>query len=99
MFGDMMGKLQEMKQQVETAKKRLDDKIIEGEAADGAIKVSVTGNRKVKNISIAPSLLEDAEELEDMLVIALNRALTLADGVNEQEMAGAAGGLMGGMGL
>jgi len=95
MFGDMMDKLQNMKQQVEEIKVKLDGMTVVGEAAEGKVKVTVTGNRTVRNVFIDPSLMSDAEELEDYITIASNRALTQANALYEQEMAGAAGGLMG----
>ena len=95
MFGDMMGKLQEMKQKMEETKKRLDLKTIEGEAGNNAVKIIATGNRQIKSVEISAELFSaDKEELEDLLVIAINRALEKAEKVNEAEMAGAAKGIM-----
>lgn len=92
-----MGKLQEMKQKVEETKKRLDSVSVFGEAENGAVKAEVTANRKVKSIQISESVMADKEQLEDLLVIALNRALEQADKINEFEMADAAKGLLPGM--
>ena len=93
----MMKKLQEMQQKVEETKARLDTIIVDGEAA-GKVKVSLTGNRQVKAISIIPSLNElDKEELEDLLIIAFNQALEKAERVNESEMRAASAGLIPGM--
>ena len=95
MFGDMMGKLQEMKQKMQESKKRLDLITVEGEAGNNAVKIRATGNRQIKSVEISAELFSaDKEELEDLLVIALNRALEKAEKVNEAEMAGAAKGIM-----
>lgn len=95
MFGDMMGKLQDMKQKMEETKKRLDTITLEGEAGNNAVKVRVNGNRQIKSVEISPELFSaDKEEVEDLLVIAINRALEKAEKVNEAEMAGAAKGIM-----
>ncbi len=94
MFGDMMGKLQEMQQQTEEAKKRLDTIFVEGEAGDGLVKVIATGNREIHNLEISPGLLENKEELEDLLLVALNRALTEANAIWEEEMANSVNGIM-----
>lgn len=93
MFGDisgMMGKLQEAQKKVEETKKRLHTVLIDETAANGAIKITVTANREVKAININESLLNDKEELEDYLIIALNKALQRAGEINEQELAIAA---------
>ena len=93
MFGDisgMMGKLQEAQQKVEETKKRLNTVLIDEVSSDGNIKVTVTANREIKAIRIDDSLLQDAEELEDYLILTLNKALKRAGEINEQELAIAA---------
>lgn len=92
MFGDlsgMMGKLKEAQQKIEETKERLNTILIDGEAGNGLVKVTVTANRSVKSISIAEELT-DKEEIEDYLVLALNTALDKANTVSEAELAAAA---------
>ena len=92
MFGDlqgMMGKLKEAKQKIEETKNRLNTILVDGEASNGDVKVTVTGNRTVKNISISEKLT-DKEEIEDYLIIALNMALKKAAAISEAELAAAA---------
>ncbi len=93
MFGDlsgMMDKLKQAQQKVEETKQRLHTVLIDESGADGKIKVTVTANREVKAITVDQSLLQDAEELEDYLIVTLNNALKRAGEINEQEMAVAA---------
>tara|TARA_B110000091_G_scaffold211101_1_gene255117 strand:- start:932 stop:1255 length:324 start_codon:yes stop_codon:yes gene_type:complete len=93
MFGDlsgMMDKLKEAQQQVEKTKTKLNSVLVDEVSADGKLKVTLTANREIKGISIDDSLLSDAEELEDYLIIALNKALKKASNINENEMAIAA---------
>lgn len=96
-----MGKLQEMKQKMEESKARLDTVSVQGEAENGAIVVTCTGNRKVTEIKIDPDFFAeaDAEDIEELMIVAINRALENAENVNQAEMAGAAGGMLPGMGL
>lgn len=93
MFGDlggMMEKLKQAQQKVEETKQRLNTVLIDENGADGKLKVTVTANREIKAISIDESLLQDNEELEDYLILTLNKALSRASAINEQEMAAAA---------
>lgn len=101
MLGDLFSKLQEAQQKMQEGKQKLATITIDGEAGDGTVKVSVTGNREVKTISIADSLLspERKEELEDLLITALNRALQHAEKQYDEEMKGVAGGMLGGLGM
>jgi len=98
MLGNMMEQLQQMKQKMEETKNRLETITVDGTAANGKIIVTMSGNRKVKNVSIAEDLqISDREEMEDFLVIAFNHALEQAGKINEAEMQGAAMGFLPGM--
>ena len=93
MFGDMMGmmgKLQEAQKKVEETKKRLDTVLIDEKSSDGKIEVTLTANRTIKSISISEDILNDKEELEDYLIITLNKAIEKATKINETELAAAA---------
>ncbi|MEZ4874902.1 MAG: YbaB/EbfC family nucleoid-associated protein [Flavobacteriaceae bacterium] len=93
MFGDlmgMMGKLKETQAKVEATKKRLSTVLIDEKSSDGNIGVTLTANREIKNIHIDESLLEDKEQLEDYLVLTLNRAIEKATAINEAELAAVA---------
>lgn len=93
MFGDMMGlmgKLKETQQKVEETKKRLDHVLIDEKSSDGLLTVTITANRKIKNITLSDALLQDKEMLEDYLVNVLNKAIEKATDVNEAELAAVA---------
>ncbi|MFK8060107.1 MAG: YbaB/EbfC family nucleoid-associated protein [Polaribacter sp.] len=93
MFGDlggMMDKLKAAQQKVEATKTRLNSVLVDEKSADGKLKITLTANRTIKSISIDDTLLSDAEELEDYLIIALNKAIEKATKINEAEMAAAA---------
>lgn len=93
MFGDlmgMMGKLQEAQKKVEETKQRLNTVLIDEQSADGLLKVTVTANRVIKSIYVNEELLQDKEQLEDYLILTLNKALEKAGAINEAELAAAA---------
>ena len=83
----MMGKLKETQQKVEATKKRLDTVIIEEKSNDSLLSVTITANRQIKKIVIDDSLLEDKEQLEDYLIMTINKAIQNATNVNEAELA------------
>jgi len=93
MFGDlmgMMGKLKETQQKVEETKKRLDTVLVDEQSADGLLKITLTANRAVKSVSIDDSLMADKEQLEDYLVVTLNKAIEKATKIPEAELAAVA---------
>lgn len=95
MFGDLMGKLQEMQQKVQEAKAQLDTISVSGETSDGRVRAVVNGNRMVQSVHIADSLRKgDPEEMEDMLIIALNKAMESAEAIQQKTMQEASGDLL-----
>jgi len=93
MFGDlmgMMGKLQETQQKIEETKKRLDTVLVDEQSSDGLLKITITANRTVKSIAIDNSLLEDKDQLEDYLILVMNKAIAKATAINEAELAAVA---------
>lgn len=86
----MMGKLKETQANVEATKKRLETVLIDEQSSDGLLKVTVTASKKIKEINVAETLLEDKEQLEDYLVLTLNKALEKAGNIHDTELAAAA---------
>ena len=82
------------------AQSDLKKEIIEVEAGDGAVLVQVTGELKVKKITIDPERvdLEDIEELEHWLEISIRDGLAKAQEVAAEKMKPLMGGL-GNLGL
>ena len=77
MFGDLFGNLQ---QQQEELQKKLGEIFVEAEAGDGAVTVKAGADMHIENVRIDPAKIDvaDREQLEDLLVVALNRALEAA---------------------
>ncbi|TWO32924.1 YbaB/EbfC family nucleoid-associated protein [Seonamhaeicola sediminis] len=93
MFGDMMnmmGKLKETQRKVEATKKRLDTVLVDEKSSDNKLSVTLTANREIKSIEINDDLLQDKEQLEDYLILTLNKAIEKATKVNESELAAVA---------
>ncbi len=82
----MMGKLKETQNKIEATKKRLDTVLVDEQSTDGLLKVTITANRKIKSLTIADELLEDKEQLEDYMILVLNKAIEKATKVNEAEL-------------
>jgi DNA-binding YbaB/EbfC family protein len=72
-----MGQMGDMQEKM---KVKLAEITVSAEAGDGAITVTADGNRTITNISIDPDKIDtgDREELEDLLLVAVNRALEAA---------------------
>jgi len=91
----MMKKLQDMQQQVEETKERLNHIKLIGEAMEGKVRVEVNGNGVITNIKADENL--NHAELTELIMTAANRALEQANRTKEMEMAQSAKGLIPGM--
>ena len=85
----MFDKLFEAQQKAGEVKKRLDGITVSGDAEGGLIKVTANGNKVIQSVSIDEEFLKtaDKEELEELLVVAVNKALMQAENVSQSEMA------------
>jgi DNA-binding protein YbaB len=77
MFGDLFGNLQKQQEELQ---QKLAGMSVEAESGDGAIVVQASADLQVHNIRLDPTKIDlsDREQLEDLLVIAVNRALDAA---------------------
>lgn len=82
------------------AQKELSKEVVEVSAGDGAVKVQVTGELKIKSFKLNPELIDfdDIEELEKWLQIATRDALAKAQESAAEKMKPLMGGL-GNLGL
>jgi len=67
-----------MVMQMRKVQKQLAKMIVEVEAGEGAVKIEMTGEQKVKNISLDPELIDfdDLDELETWLKDAIREAIS-----------------------
>ena len=88
---DQMKMLNELRK----AQKDLAREIVEVEAGDGAVVVQINGELKVKKIKIDPAQvdLEDIEELEHWLEIAIRDGMQKAQEIAAEKMKPLMGGL------
>ncbi|MDR1733669.1 MAG: YbaB/EbfC family nucleoid-associated protein [Oscillospiraceae bacterium] len=99
----MMARLQKMQDDIKAAQEEVENSSFEASAGGGAVSATVTGAKQVTGISISPDVLDpdDIEMLQDLVIAAVNEALSKADSAMEARMAEAQAplaGLAGGMG-
>lgn len=96
MFGNMkdmmgmMGKLKEAQQKVEETKARLDNEFLHQRTKDGKLEIKMSVSQKIQDIKLSDELLKDKEQLEDYLVLVLNKILDKAKTQYESELASVA---------
>ena len=81
---------QKKMQEVENKLKTIE---VEGQVSEGLVKVTMNGKAEIKKIKIDPSLKEDIEVIEDLLMAAIAEAKKKADNLSESEMKSVTGGM------
>lgn len=95
--GNMMMQLQRLQAQMEEAQAKLAEETVDGTAGGGAVKVTMTGDKHCKAITIDPEVLKDGdvEMLQDLIITAVNTALDAADELSNQRLGALAPGGLG----
>ena len=90
-----MKQAQRMQLQLQEVQEALAKRTVEASAGGGAVKVSARCDGSVASIKIDPQALNpsDAQLVEDMLISALNQALTQAREIQQTEMGKVTSGL------
>ena len=94
----LLQQAQKMQQEMMEAQERLKDERVEATAGGGMVKVVMTGDLELKELTIDPDAVdpEDVEMLQDMVLAAVNEGIRAAQERAEAKMGGIAGGLGGG---
>ena len=95
----MFDKLLQAQQQAGEIKKRLDAITVTGAVEGGKITVTSNGNKVLQSVAIDEAFFKEAdkEELEELLLVAVNKALEQADNVSQSEMAAMPKDMFGGL--
>jgi len=81
----MMSKLAEMKKLADESKIKLGNMTVLGESGGGLVEITMNGNREIKSIKINTELQHmEVDHLEDLLCVAMNRALERVNELNGQ---------------
>ncbi len=92
---NMIRQAQKLSEDMQKRTAELEAKEYSAQSGGGAVSVTITGKHQVKSLTIAPEAIrpEEAELLQDMLLVALNEANRLADEDKERTMSKLTGGL------
>lgn len=88
-MGNLMKQAQQMQENLKRAQAELANIEVEGQAANGLVKITMTCRHQVKRVHIDESLMQDDREmLEDLMSTAFNDALRKVEATSEQRMSG-----------
>ena len=96
----MMQQVQQMQQQMQQAQEELANETVTASAGGGAVKATMTGGMELVSIEIDPEVVdpEDVEMLQDMVLAAVNEAMTSSQELANKKL-GVITGVLGDLGL
>lgn len=91
----MMQKLQQMQEEIARVQEEVENSVFSASVGGGAVTAECNGKNELLNISISPEVVdpEDVEMLQDLVIAAVNEALTKGKDAMDQGMEAAKGGL------
>ncbi len=91
----MVLKAQKMQQEMERVQEEVGNSELEYSAGGGAVKVVIYGRKELKSIEIQPDCVDpdDVEMLQDLIIAAVNGAISLADETMNRELNKVTGGM------
>ena len=84
----MMRQAEQMQKQIEKTKEELAETLVEASAGGGMVKIEMSGAWELLNIQINPAVVDadDVEMLEDLVIAAMNEALTQVGKLREEKL-------------
>jgi DNA-binding YbaB/EbfC family protein len=91
----MMAQMRKMQQEMAKAQEELAATVVSGAAGGTAVRVDMTCDYRVQAVKVAPEAIDpdDAETLEDLLVVAFNDAVQKAQETSGKRMQALTGGI------
>lgn len=94
----MMKQLQKMQEDMVAAQEALANETVEVSVGGGAVTIVISGHQRVQSITIKPEAVDMSDpewlnDLQDMLVLAVNQAIEQSQTMAAQRMEAITGGL------
>ncbi len=98
-MNNLMKQAQKMQRQMEENQKSLEEKEFKASAGGGAVEVTISGKKEIKNIKLSEEVVDpdDIEMLEDLITAAVNEAIRQEEDESAKIMSKMTGGLGGGL--
>ncbi len=94
-MNNMIKQAQKMQQDMLRMQEEMEQSEFEASAGGGVVTVKMSGKKELVSISIKPEAVDpdDVEMLEDLVLTAVNDALSKVDAANTSKMSSITGGL------
>jgi len=91
----MLRQAQQLQAKLTKAQQELGNATVEASSGGGVVKVVIDGHQKVRSMEISPEVInaEDAEFLQDLVMAAVNEAITKSQELANKHLSSLTGGL------
>jgi len=98
-LSDLLKQAQKMQEKIQQVQDELSNLKVDGTAGGGMVTAVANGKQEILEVHIDKQVVDpdDVEMIEDLIVAAVNQALTKAQELANEEMSKAAGGMLGNM--
>ena len=96
----MLKQAQEMQKRMETVQNELGNIVVDANSGGGMVKVKISGNLEIQELNIQDEVLkEDKEMIEDLVISAVNKGITMAQTKSKEKMDSVTGGMLSGLNI
>ena len=95
-MNDLLRQAQKMQHQMAEVQESLKDRVVDGTAGGGMVRVLVNGKQEVVAVKIDPQVIEDADTrtlVEDLVLAATRQGFQKAKDMAQEEMNKVTGGI------
>ena len=94
-MNSMIKQAQKMQDEITELQTDIEAREFSATAGGGAVEVVVTGDKNIKSLNIKPEVVdpEDIDMLQDLIISAINEAMTTVEKTTEEEMNKITGGV------
>ncbi len=96
-MNEMLKQAQKMQEDVAKLQDELEAREYEVSAGGGAVNIKINGKKEIISLDISPEIVDpdDVETLSDILIAAVNEAVTRVEKTADEEMSKITGGMKG----
>ena len=94
----MLKQAQQMQKDIENVQNELDGLQINSESGGGLVQVTINGKMELLDLNLQDEILKEEKEIiEDLIISAVNNAISKAQDESQNRMNSVAGGMLGGL--
>ena len=96
----MLKQAQEMQKRMETVQNELRDIVLDADSGGGMVNVKINCNLELQELNIQDEVFnEDREMIEDLVISAVNKGISMAQAKSKEKMDSVTGGMLSGLNI